>query len=748
MRGKNKYLKYINFTPIKLKIFKSENFSIHTTPEVRKHKSSFSFKIKNRRKLPSENFLFDKINVSNLSKSKILLDKSIKNEEFLRNSHYSTNKNTRSVDSTLKRVKKNERIRSKYNCNFTYNFKKNYYSRYKNKTPIRPHNFLNLDEDIKRNNNPVAIYIVSRLSKNSDESQNYFSENNNENDNNYLILLKKIILIQSFWRSYYLRKLVVGGLEKYYSSIALAKYLGNIFYKMKKSLFPIFIEKIKDYIISKKFSCFKNNRNKNNNIKFFFDGNNDSMSIEIPNDKKKDCIYYFIKKEQKKSNIFKDKKNSNKKEILLNNNIKDYKWQKDKRSRNDNKKKIVSLYNKKNNNLKNGKFNDRVNIKINLINHNNTENNKKFQINKANLIRNKFNGAPKMNVFLNPKKKSIIEPKKSKNIYIKKKVGEESSNKILTKGNSATLINFRSKKRISKKINAKKFISTLNIIRNKFLYFYFLLFINNLKINKTNKKYQIFFLKIFEILRRNILKKYFNILKNNSINKSNKNLTPLYSKKEINDNAVFPKRSITYYRKKNSKYNYAKLNKNDIHKIKVNKNNQIEKNKKLKLLKKIIEKKIKNTHEVLSQYFSKFIKNPRIPVVHFEFKTNAKSKTNNLKRIKSENMPKKGHIKIKYKKSSSNNKTFCSNSSNNKRNYLSNSCKKMKISKKIYDINTFYSTISNEIDSKCMINLFNRIIKKDYKFFNKVVNLIKKLENKNILYKYFTDWKKESKNKK
>ena len=72
----------------------------------------------------------------------------------------------------------------------------------------------------------------------------------------------------------------------------------------------------------------------------------------------------------------------------------------------------------------------------------------------------------------------------------------------------------------------------------------------------------------------------------------------------------------------------------------------------------------------------------------------------------------------------------------------------MKISKKIYDINTFYSTISNEIDSKCMINLFNRIIKKDYKFFNKVVNLIKKLENKNILYKYFTDWKKESKNKK
>ena len=757
MRGKNKYLKYINFTPIKLKIFKSENFSIQTTPEIRKHKYSYSYKNINRPnnhiliKNPSENFLYDKININNLSKSKILLDKSIKNEKLLRNS---INKNIRSidVDSTIKRYNRKEKRNNKYNVNYTYNFKNDYYK--KNKTPIKPYNVLNLNENKKRNNNPVVIYVEPRLSQNyEDDNKNYFSENNNETIDNYFIL-KKIILIQSCWRSYYLRQIVVGGLEKYYSSIAITKYLDNIFFRNKKYLFPIFIEKIKGFIISKKFSIFNYNKEKNNINKFFKGNYNDSMSFEIPSEKKKDCIYYFIKTEQIKSNQNNDKKKFIKKNILLN-NIKDYNLKFDKKSKNDNKITIESLYNKKKYNLNNDKFKNRINIKANLINHNNRTNKKRLEKNNTNLTINKINNNNKINLFLSPKKKYIMDYK-NKNIYIKKKVVEDSHNNILKKGNSATLISFHNKRKNIKKkeINTKKFIFVLNFIRNKFLYFYYLLFFRKLKIlRKTKKNKQLFALKIFEILRRNILRKYFNNIKNITKDSKNNNIL-LNLKKEKKGIKLFPKRSITYYKKKNSKYNYAKINNNydskyENHKIKVNKNNQIKKYKVIKLLKKLIDKKIKKTNNILSKYFLKLKNTPQIPNVNFNFtkKINLNNSTiDNLKRQKIEKTPNKRHIKVKYKKSFSN-KTFCSNNSD-KKHYLSNSCKKMKISRKIYDIRTYYSTISSDFDSKCKINLINKIERKDNKLFNKVITLIRKLENKNILYKYFTDWKKEIKCKK
>ena len=228
---------------------------------------------------------------------------------------------------------------------------------------------------------------------------------------------------------------------------------------------------------------------------------------------------------------------------------------------------------------------------------------------------------------------------------------------------------------------------------------------------------------------------------------------------------IFPKRNITYYKKKNSKYNYAKLqNKSEApyqhQKIKVNKNSQIEKNKKSKLLKKMVENKInlskKKNIIYLTKYFVIWKNKCQLPFLHLNIETiNSKYKSNtiNSKMFRQKSESKKKHVKIKYKKAFSNllnnyDNTFFSNTSN-KKHYLSKSTKKMKINKIMSSsFSNLISNFSKEIDSKSKQNLMNIISKKNNDFYNKVISLIKLIEKKYIIYKCFFEWKKESKKKK
>jgi hypothetical protein len=279
---------------------------------------------------------------------------------------------------------------------------------------------------------------------------------------------------------------------------------------------------------------------------------------------------------------------------------------------------------------------------------------------------------------------------------------------------------------------------------------------------KNNLEIKFDFLKLIYILNKKKLKTYFNIYKNKSILQKNNNKSVEYEKSKNNSEllSIFQKRNITYYKKKNSKHNYAKLKNNakasnEYNKIKVNKNNQIKKNQKLKLLKKVVSNAINYN---LNKYFLKWKNqcnnniNNNMPFAYFNAAINKKynnGRSNHMYRKKSEN-PNKRHIKIKYKKSYSNNFNSISENSYDKKNTLSKSCKKMKISKIIYNNNNniFFSTLSNDLSMKCKENLMNKISKKNSIFFNKVISLIKVIEKKNILYKFFIDWKKESKNKK
>ena len=734
MRQNSRYfenINYINFTPLKLKVNKTEFFSIQTNQDNNnRHKSSSNLnnKVKNHPLIrnPTHNFLYDKININILSNSKFLLNKTILKE----NQNFCTNKNSKSVDCALKKFRKKENNKNIYNIGNSIKLDNdnflNFYDKVKKPTKtlyiysdlVSQNKYNQYNKLSNYNSNSVPIYTVPK-NYNHEDKKKFIIINGKENIKKYN-KLNKIILIQSYWRSYYLRKLVVGGLEKYYSSIAMSKYLNNVLFQNKKYLFHYFIELIKEYIITNKFSCFKYKRNKNN-INIFFKNKDDDTngSFEIPLDKKNDCIYFFIKREQTKSNKNKPSDNNNNNDINLFNDNKDiningYNWKSNKKSRNIKKNKLNCLNNEDCN---------KVNIKINLINNNNLENNKKIKRFESDLAINGNKNRHKIksiDLYKNPPIKA-----RHKKIYTKKRIGEENSKKnnnrniflkrfipsFINQVSDSNIINNRIKEN-KKEINANKLYSVVKVIKKKYFLLYYPILIKKLKLENSKK-----------------------------------------TRNDFQLHNLFPKRNITYYKKKNNKFNYAKLklksdNKNEFNKIKVNKNNKIEKHKKYKLIKKIMEKKINKINKrniiCLTKYFLFWKNFFKITFIHFHL--NEKLKLNNtqqtdLSRYKSEHTSPKKHIKFRFKKSFNTLETICSSNSERKKN-SSMSCKKMKIFKKYSDRKHLFSTFSNDINSNCKRNLFTQI-KKKHDFYDKIISLIKKLENKSMKNKYFTYWKKK-----
>ena len=144
-----------------------------------------------------------------------------------------------------------------------------------------------------------------------------------------------------------------------------------------------------------------------------------------------------------------------------------------------------------------------------------------------------------------------------------------------------------------------------------------------------------------------------------------------------------------------------------------------------------------------------FFKKVSSPSVHVHLSENFK-KLEHKKPIsndrRSHNATPKKHIKVRFKKTFSSPRTFGPNSCDRK-HISSLSSKKMNVIKKYSCFNndslTHNLSIGNNIT--CKQNLLNQINKKENKFFNKIVSVIQKLELKNILFKHFHLWKKESK---
>ena len=754
MKENNKYfekISYINFTPLKLKINKTDYFSIpNKLTNNTRHKSIsliYGQNITNHPliKNPTHNFLYDKIDLNNLSSSKYLLNKTIKNGKAYNYDNYLTNNNnSKSVDCTIRKIQKKGKIKnwinnySSKNLNNSKNSKNGnditYFSN-KSKEPIK---HIYIDNDMSFSNKYNHTIKLNSVSIYTDQNSNEERYKNKYFDKNYQKFenINKIILIQSYWRSYYLRKLVVGGLEKYYSSIAMSKYLNTILYHNKKYLFSYFIEAIKDYIINSKYSCFRYTNNKNNINILYKNEEDENESFEIPLDKKNDCIYFFIKREQTKYNKNKPSNNKNLKsknhEKLT--DIYDYNWKND--------RKVRRLKKAGNNCINNEKKCNKVNIKINLFNQNNNINNnrslknKRFDsetslaLNNCKYCQNRYKN--NANDFYDNNKPIKARIKK---VYTKKKIGEEKKRinnniKIMVPPgiNSISGINGaigfnknininkakENKNQLNKELNKEYITELINIIKIKFYCLYFPLFVKQLK------------LKIAKI-RDNFIKK-----------------------------SLFPKRNITYYKKKNNKYNYAKLKgkpekTNGINKIRVNKNNQLKKH---KLLKKLVEKKallINNQNIIsLTKYFLNWKNSFKSAIISFRLRDNkrinnsAEKDSNRHTREREKISPKK-HIKCRIKKSLTNTESL-SMSKSEKKKISSLSFKKMKIERRYNEQKFPLSILMNDIDFKCQRNLLAQMNKKE-ELHKKVISTIKKLENKNVEYKYFSFWKKEVKKK-
>ena len=741
MSQKIKNFKNSNFTPLKLREFKSENFTIQSNKILNRHSFSFSClnnlnKVGSKNSLltknPTENYLYDKINLNNLSKVKSLLDKSINNLSNSTNqmsAYNSLNYNS----SSLEHIKISNFRKGKFHNHFIDNFIKNKnetfysYDRHKNIIPLKYPKLLNnkisaknqfydrYKENIKNTSpNTLTIYIENKVGKNDKYKKKHKYKDKNNNLIKDYNLLDKIVLIQSFWRSYFLRKLIVGGLEKYYSAIAVGKYLEKIINRNKKNLFKIFIDSLKIHFSNKKTKLFSYIKSKNDIKRYIKNNEDNNGSFGIPKDKVKDCIYFFIKKEQIKAKN--NKYNNNKKQML---NITDYNWNNNKKFKKHNVK-IVSLYDKKNNNkIKKENSNKNFNAKMNLFNKKDNYYNKRCSINN-----NNNSNYPKNFHKIRKKTKKLTE-EKPKKIYVRKKVRENSTHNISNyfSNEISSIVLKENNIETPKDNNYKLLYSLLFTIRRKYLNLFYPFLIGQLIKLKQN-----------------------NLLNKISIIRKRKNNSPgsnLLQKKIDNNFSKVKSKPKTIYKSP---------------KIKVNKNNKIEKNRKLKTLKKIIEKKSNKIDKMnaisLTKYFLiwnnyNFFKKVSSPSVHVHLSENFKKlehKKPFIKDTRSQNATPKKHIKIRFKKTVSSPGTIGHNSCDRK-HISSLSTKKMIIIKKYSCFNNdlLIHNLSSCNNITCKKNLLNQINKKENKFFNKIVSVIQKLELKNILFKHFHQWKKESK---
>ena len=719
MKEKNNHFIQTIFNPQRLKEFKTENFSIRANQRANRKSASVSF-INNKYSIlvrnPTNNFLYKRININKLVRVKFLLEKSFLNENSVSNSinHTSFNKKNNinnNYSNSFEYIKNENFKKVKYfkycQDNHLINTKgNNSNNEYKNRLYKLDHNLYlvqnKLNNRIKENlkdKNSNKCSSITDIRKNKNLSQS-IKKTKISNYN----LLDKIIFIQSFWRSYYLRKTLTGGLEKYYSSIAITQYINNFIYNNKKVLFHYFIESIKEFILSKKFKNLNGKITKNNINEYFSENDESFNSLGIPKDKKNDCIYFFINSEKTKNNNNKNNiknnglyENHSKSNII---NKKNYNFKCCKKYKDNDDIKMM-YYKKPYKYIKSQNFHKNINIKINLLKNNNAKNE---------LLR--YLGTDVS--FHKKKDKKLINQK----LYVKKKFNEISSNNNSKSNSSSNKTKCFTYETFSPLLNAK---GKNFIILNSFM-------------NMIKRKYLLLFFSLFKI---NINSRKINVFKNHKSNS------------EMN---------VNFFHKENKSNKSIEIN--EYYKIKVNKNNNIEKSKRVKLIKKILGKKF-NEHfkkNILSlkKYFYIWKRhnfNKSATFAHFHPKQNI-NKANiveNLninpiqvisRREKTINSSLKKHIKIKYKKSLTSFNTISSKSFDRK----NMSFKKMKIIKKLIEhYNSFSSLSSSNLinNNNYKTKIFNQI-NKDI-FIKKIFSIVNKLELKSKLFKHFHHWKKKLK---
>ena len=596
----------------------------------------------------------------------------------------------------------------------------------------------------------------------------------------------KIIKIQSAFRGYYLRKIVVRGLKKYYGIIFIYKLLKRIIFKRKKKIYELF-KKIKlDNM--KKGSAYRSLKLKNEYLyskKIFY---NNSVSNE---DSDKNAFSFSkspndLEKNNENNGSTTKKGYNRKKKFLintLNHNIITPKIIKNKFSNyikgisvteyDNNNNKIIdnnsSLLSMKKNQesytlASSSNKGDEKNIKKRKIftkffNKYEEKNSQPINVNTAHFFRKQI---------------SKINQNNKKYIYIHKNINQKCEKNFSSeKASNYNTIKYLNKKnnennyKISNTLyNVYKFIllKIFKFIKNKFYETHYLNFIYQLKIKRKIfklKKYYLFILLIILKIKKKRIKKYLDIYRENVltikakdlikykiINNNNSNNKNFYNKIEVKSNIKNDR-----YQKKTMHKAYSNNNiiKNIRNERKYSKNEKspniniyIENNyNKKDLLMKLFKIKNKYINKLKSLYFNTWS--------NICYKMNSKLKKETARtqiKVNRKNGNEKIIVKKKNLRIKRINKQDISNNLEKKYNSLSKE-KKMRIIKRMSDPDEYIS-LYNSFNKKMRNNSFNLannniFIHDEKDEIIKVYSIINKLESKKLLFRFFKLWKKEDK---
>ena len=581
--------------------------------------------------------------------------------------------------------------------------------------------------------------------------------------------INQIVKLQAFWRGYYLRKIVVKGLKKYYGLIFIYKLLKKYLLKRNIMIFEIiFGRKI---ITNKERNSFKLFSVKNNfvyskklfynNSKFNSEKNSFSFSSAqndnnksgdnlkrkiksknfYSNDKDRKTIYSYNRTftEMKKMPLdLKNKLAHGNKEINTNKNTN---YINNKSIFNINNNSIFNI-NKNKNFDKNiltssiikgdEKFSKMGNITMNFFNK--YEKKEKQPINK----RNEF-------YFKKPVYKTINKNKKY--MYMIKKINQNEENNLFSQKitgnksnydtyNSDTIVNNENNFIINKSLyNIYKYVfaKLMNLLKIKFYSIYYYNFLYQLKIKRKVNQIKLYNSKLLSVIlkiEKKKIKKFLDVYRENVLISKANELLKNEKNKEKNsmdnkNNLINNKRGENVSNKENS--NLSIKNKKEI-------------------IMKLLNIKDNYINNLIKKYFAKWSINSR----NFIHKINLQSKNNKLndyryKTINIENNKitvNKKKIKIKRQYNLNNSQKLGMKSSN-----LSKE-KKMRIIRRTSKPDEYFLLYNSY--NKSMKDSYNKLNKNDDIFndeiknttFNKIFYIISKLESKKLLFKFFIYWKK------
>ena len=608
------------------------------------------------------------------------------------------------------------------------------------------------------------------------------TDNRSQNKRNKNFIYN-IIKIQAFWRGYYLRKIVVRGMEKYHGLIIIYKLLKKYILKRKKNIFDILIKtnnlrnysksELKDTILYTKKVLYSNATNTSDRNSFSFSNNQNEIDKNInehktktyfSNDNQNQIIinpysHYSTELKMKPSLI--DKRLANSMKVI------------------NAKKKINSNNDFDNTSLLTSNKNLGSKILYSSIIKNQNKNNvvgkitsnffKKYESETIHPITIKSEYLFRKPIYkkTNYKKKYIYKNKNNLNqnqIHDKKYIYENKKNNNYNNNSNSSFKQEKQLKFNNTLFNVYKFffVKIINFIKKKVYKLYYQYFLYQLKIKRKIIQLKLNYstlLSVIQKMEKKRIKKYLDIYRENVLTLRANELI-MYEKLK-NKNSFIHEDGKNKYKKKLIKKNNNEVYINKNHKNKIELKNNIKNSnfnniksdsQKKDILLKLLKIKAKYIDKLTSKYFYRWIVNSNNinAKKNFTFQKIIKyniNLNNNYNTVNNESskitVNKK---KLKIKKV---NDLKHSIKTEKKHNNLSKE-KTMRIIKRISNPEEYielYNTFNKNMkDSSRIKNNNDILLKKENNLtLEKIFRIIDKLESKKKLFKYFIYWKKTKK---